>query len=109
MGLPPELEFVFGETSTVFQSTRLLCREMIAENTLALTIERPHNFSFAAGQNMAVSIPGNRADDVREFTICSAPYEKDLMIAMRIQLHICYQNERRERLRRQETMRDRTD
>lgn len=84
MGLPPELEFVFGDTATVFQNTRLVSREMVAENTLALTIERPEGFSFEPGQNTTISIPGKHADDLREFTIASAPYEKGITIAMRV-------------------------
>lgn len=84
MGLPPELVFVFGDAPTVFQSTRLVAREIVAENTLALTIERPEGFTFEPGQNTTISIPGKHADDLREFTIASAPYEKDLVIAMRI-------------------------
>lgn len=84
MGLPSELAFVFGDTPSVFQRTRLIAREMIAENTLALTIERPGDFTFEAGQNTTISLPGKHADDLREFTMASAPHEKDLMIAMRI-------------------------
>lgn len=84
MSLPPELESVFGETSTVFQHVHLIAREMVAENTLALRIERPQNFTFEAGQNTTISIPGAHADDMKEFTIASAPYEKDLMLAMRV-------------------------
>ncbi len=84
MGLPPELAFVFGETENVFHRTRLISREMVAENTLALTIERPEGFVFEPGQNTMVSIPGVHADQLKEFTIASAPYEKDLLLAMRV-------------------------
>jgi ferredoxin-NADP reductase len=84
MGLPPELEYVFGDTPTVFKRVRLISRAMVAENTLALTIEQPQDFNFDAGQNITISLPGEHASDLREFTIASAPYEKDLMIAMRV-------------------------
>lgn len=84
MGLPPELADIFGETSSVFHRVHLISREMVAENTLALTIERPDDFIFEPGQNTTISLPGVHADDLREFTIASAPYEKDLMLAMRV-------------------------
>jgi len=84
MGLPSELAYVFGETSSVYHRVRLISREMVAENTMALTIERPQDFIFEAGQNTTISIPGKHADDLREFTIASAPHEKDIMLAMRI-------------------------
>ncbi len=84
MSLPPELAFVFGETSNVFQRARVIFHEMVAESTLALTIERPEDFVFKAGDNTMVSIPGAHADDLKEFTIASAPYEKDLVLAMRV-------------------------
>lgn len=57
---------------------------MVAENTLALTIERPAGFSFEAGATTMVFIPGAQAEDAKEFTIASAPYEADLVIAMRV-------------------------
>lgn len=94
MGLPPELAFVFGDISTVFHRTRLVSREMIAENTLELSIERPEGFVFAPGQNTTISLPGAHADDLREFSIASAPYEQDIVIAMRARnsnfKHACY-------------------
>lgn len=84
MSLPPELAFVFGDISNVFHRTRLVSREMVAENTLALTIERPEHFIFEPGQNTMVSIPGVNADDLKEFTIASAPYEQHVVLAMRV-------------------------
>lgn len=84
MGLPPELAFVFGETENVFHRTRLISREMVAENTLALTIERPEGLSFEPGQNTMVSLPGIHADELKEFTIASAPYEQHIVLAMRV-------------------------
>lgn len=84
MGLPPELAFVFGETESVFHRTRVIARALIAENTLALTIEKPGGFQYEAGAATMVFIPGAQAEDSKEFTLASAPYESDLMIAMRI-------------------------
>jgi|GEM_PF-2369495 len=84
MGLPPELAEIFGETTNVFQRARLISREMVAESTLALTIERPGNFTFEAGQNTMVSIPGTHADDLKEFTMASAPSDTDILLVMRL-------------------------
>lgn len=94
MSLPPELAFVFGEATNVFHRTRLISREMVGDNTLALTIERPENFIFEAGQNTTVSIPGAHAEYLKEFTIASAPSDMDLVLAMRVRnsnfKHACY-------------------
>jgi ferredoxin-NADP reductase len=68
----------------VFHRTKLISREMVAENTLALTIERPEGFLFEPGQNTMVSIPGVHADQLKEFTISSAPYEQHILLAMRV-------------------------
>ncbi len=84
MSLPPELAFVFGETVNVFHRTRLISREMVAESTLALTIERPADFEFSAGQHTLVSIPGANADNLKEFTIASAPSDPDIVLATRV-------------------------
>ncbi len=94
MSLPLELAFVFGEVSNVFHRTRVVSREMVAESTLALVIERPENFTFTPGQNVMVSIPGAHAEHLKEFTIASAPYEPHIMLAMRVRnsefKHACY-------------------
>ncbi len=84
MGLPPELAFVFGETENVFQRTHIVSREMVAESTLALTIARPTDFEFTPGQNTLVSIPGPHAEHLKELTIASAPYEREIVLATRI-------------------------
>lgn len=56
---------------------------MVAEGTLALTLERPDRFEFQPGQNTTISLPGVHADDLRELSLASAPYERDLVIATR--------------------------
>ncbi len=84
MGLPPELAFVFGDMPTTFHRTRVVSRAMVAESTLALTIERPIGFAFTPGQNVMISIPGAQAGHLKEFTLASAPSESDLVIAMRV-------------------------
>lgn len=63
-------------------------RKEIAENTYAFYFEKPSGFQFKAGQFVAIVLidptntdaKGNR----RNFTIASAPYEEDLMIATRM-------------------------
>ncbi|MCI0417201.1 FAD-dependent oxidoreductase [bacterium] len=63
-------------------------RKKIAENTFAFYFEKPGSFQFKAGQFVGLTLidpaqtdeKGNR----RNFTIASAPYEEDLMIATRI-------------------------
>jgi ferredoxin-NADP reductase len=84
MGLPPELAFVFGDVPTTFHRTRVVSRAMVAESTLALTIERPSGFTFTPGQNVMISIPGAQAEHLKEFTLASAPCDEHLMIAMRV-------------------------
>lgn len=69
-------------------NVRLRDREEIAEDTFAFHFEKPAGFQFKAGQFIALTLidpaetdaKGNR----RNFTIASAPYEEDLMIATRI-------------------------
>lgn len=67
---------------------RLRDRKEIADNTFAFHFEKPAGFQFNAGQFVSLTLidpaetdaKGNR----RNFTIASAPYEEDLMIATRI-------------------------
>ncbi|HKX84384.1 MAG TPA: FAD-dependent oxidoreductase [Pyrinomonadaceae bacterium] len=62
--------------------------EEIAEGTIAFHFEKPSDFSFIAGQFISLSLidpPETDAEgDTRAFTIASAPYERDLMIATRM-------------------------
>jgi ferredoxin-NADP reductase len=69
-------------------NVRLRDRKKIAENTFAFYFEKPEGFQFKAGQFIAITLidpvdtdaKGNR----RNFTIASAPYEENLMIATRM-------------------------
>lgn len=69
-------------------SVKLKNREEIAEGTMAFYFERPEGFIFNAGQHVVITLQdppetddeGNR----RVFCIASAPYEEDLMVAMRM-------------------------
>lgn len=68
--------------------TELTGREEVAEGTMAFRFARPAGFDFKAGQSMNVSLvdppetdgKGNR----RTFSIASAPFEKELVIATRM-------------------------
>lgn len=63
-------------------------RKEIADNTFAFYFKKPPGFQFKAGQFIGITLidpvdtdaKGNR----RNFTIASAPYEEDLMIATRM-------------------------
>ena len=62
--------------------------EEVAEGTMAFHFEKPSDFAFTAGQFISVSLinpPETDAEgDTRAFSIASAPYEPDLMIATRM-------------------------
>lgn len=60
----------------------------IAFNTLAVHLEKPGGFSFEAGQFIEVTLIDAHDTDAkgvsRAFTIASAPYEADLVVATRL-------------------------
>jgi ferredoxin-NADP reductase len=68
--------------------TELKDREEVAEDTMAFHFSKPAGFDFKAGQSMTVSLidppetdaKGNR----RNFSIVSAPFEQELVIATRM-------------------------
>jgi len=62
---------------------KFLGKEEIAKNTFSFYFERPKDFVFTAGQNLRLVFP-DVENGRRTFTIASAPYEKDLKVAMRI-------------------------
>ncbi len=63
-------------------------REVIAHKTIALFLERPAGFSFVAGQNIDVTVVDPPEPDPeggsRTFSIASAPFEDQIMIAVRL-------------------------
>ncbi|QQR77327.1 MAG: FAD-dependent oxidoreductase [Candidatus Moraniibacteriota bacterium] len=69
-------------------STRVLEISEVAENTLAVKLEKPVDFSFVAGQYSVLAVPKLVEDDSRGVNRCmsiaSAPYEDHLLFAMRI-------------------------
>jgi ferredoxin-NADP reductase len=63
-------------------------REEVAEGTMAFRFEKPRGFHFQAGQFITLTLldpPETDAEgNTRAFSIASAPYERELMIATRI-------------------------
>lgn len=68
--------------------TKLKNRSEIAERTIAFCLERPSGFLFKAGQYLDLTLIDPPEMDsegaVRSFSIASAPYEKDLVVATRM-------------------------
>ena len=63
-------------------------REEIAEGTMAFHFAKPADFQFRAGQSMDLTLlnpPETDAEgNTRAFSIASAPFDNDLMIATRM-------------------------
>jgi ferredoxin-NADP reductase len=72
---------------TTYQ-TRLKSREEIAEGTMAFHLEKPAGFQFQAGQYLDITLINPPETDsqgvVRTFSIASAPYENELLVATRM-------------------------
>jgi ferredoxin-NADP reductase len=69
-------------------SIRLKRKYEIADRTMAFVFERPADFDFRAGQYVVMTLsklafPDNRAGK-RSLSIASAPYEDELLFAMRM-------------------------
>ena len=69
-------------------ATPLTKREEIAEGTVAFYFTKPADFQFRAGQSIDLTLlnpPETDAEgDSRTFSIASAPFDSDLMIATRM-------------------------
>ena len=70
------------------QTAPLTKREEIAEGTMAFHFAKPADFQFRAGQSMDLTLlnpPETDAEgNLRAFSIASAPFDNDLMIATRM-------------------------
>ena len=68
-------------------------REEIAEGTMAFHFAKPADFQFQAGQSMDLTLLNPPETDAegnsRPFSIASAPFDNDLMIATRMR-GTCY-------------------
>lgn len=69
-------------------SIKLKGKQEIADQTVAFVFEKPKDFSFQAGQYVVMTIPNLTFPDnrrgIRSLSIASAPYENELVFAMRI-------------------------
>jgi ferredoxin-NADP reductase len=68
--------------------TRLQRREEIADGTMAFHFEKPGGFAFKAGQfgdfTLINPVETDAEGNIRGFSLASAPYEGDLMLATRM-------------------------
>ena len=68
--------------------TRLLRREIVAQDTMAFHFSKPAGFQYRAGQSLLMTLVNSpetdSEGDARTFTIASAPHESELMIATRM-------------------------
>ncbi len=68
-------------------SVKILGREFVAADTLAVRLAKPAGFTFEPGQAIRLTIPANApagAGEARILSIASAPYEADLTVITRL-------------------------
>lgn len=72
----------------MIQNIRLLDKQVIANNTMAFSWEKPDGFEFIPGQNGDFTLleppETDEKGDLRTFSFVSAPYEKNLVTATRM-------------------------
>jgi ferredoxin-NADP reductase len=70
------------------QKSKLICREEVAEGTMAFHFERPSKFAFKAGQSADVTLTDPPETDgegnTRTFSIASPPFENELVFTTRM-------------------------
>lgn len=75
-------------TATSSHTAALTKREEIAEGTIAFHFAKPADFDFRAGQSVDLMLLNPSQTDAegntRAFSIASAPFDSDLMIATRM-------------------------
>ena len=75
-------------TATAAHTAKLTQREEIAEGTMAFYFAKPGDFQFRAGQSIDLTLlnpPETDAEgNTRAFSLVSAPFDSDLMIATRM-------------------------
>jgi ferredoxin-NADP reductase len=75
-------------TAALTHTSALRKREQIAEGTMAFHFDKPAGFEFRAGQSLDWTLPNPPETDAegntRAFSIASAPFDPDLMIATRM-------------------------
>lgn len=65
----------------------LLGRDEVAAGTLAFRLSRPDGFAFQAGQSVSVTLldpPAEPKSAQRTFSLASAPFESELLVATRM-------------------------
>src|SRR5262249_2691715 len=70
--------------TAVAQTTRLRGHQDVADGTMAFHFEKPEGFTFKAGQALELLLPdpaGGANDIGHAFSIVTAPFEDDLVIA----------------------------
>src|SRR5262245_11042654 len=69
-------------------TVKLKGRQEVAEGTMAFHLEKPAGFQFKPGQYINVTLINPRETDdegsTRSFSIASAPFEEDLVVATRM-------------------------
>lgn len=69
-------------------TAKLLAKEIVAKDTLLITVEKPAGFTYTAGQYVSLTVPALKGEGPREATrsmsLASAPHEAHLLIAMRL-------------------------
>lgn len=69
-------------------ATRLKAREQVAEGTMAFHLDKPFGFEFRPGQYIDLTLPDPPETDsegnIRTFSLASAPYQDDLLVATRM-------------------------
>lgn len=63
---------------------RVLEKNIICENTLSVTLEKPSDFHFVAGQYIVITLEQEPGIGAHSFSLASAPDDLSLEIAMRI-------------------------
>lgn len=66
---------------------KLKGRQAVAENTMAFRFSRPDGFAFEGGQAISLTLlepPAEEGEDSRTFSIVSAPFEQELVVAIRM-------------------------
>src|ERR1700689_4692851 len=75
-------------TTPPIVTSKLLSRHEVAEGTIAFRFERPSNWTFKAGQYLDLTLldppETDSEENVRSFSIASAPHEDTLMVATRM-------------------------
>ncbi|RZS30794.1 ferredoxin--NADP reductase [Corticibacter populi] len=67
---------------------KVIATHEVAQDTLAVVLEKPAGFDYEAGQFVSVTIPGftptDEDDGERMLSLASAPHEPHLLLAMRM-------------------------